>query len=51
MAWGDLIQVSEKFRVNFSLEEILSGNFSAFTAILYWQLEFVHITQRIFQGM
>lgn len=35
MAWGDLIQVSEKFRANFSLEEILSGNFSAFTAVLY----------------
>jgi len=36
MAVGEeFFKVSEEFRANFSLEEILSGNFSAFTAILY----------------
>ena len=35
MAIFDFTEISTKLSENFSLEEILSGNFSAFTAILY----------------
>jgi hypothetical protein len=35
MAMFDFTAISTKLSENFSLEEILSGNFSAFTAVLY----------------